>query len=181
MKRAIRSEMQQKLKLLTKEYVELQSLVACRNLFSLPQFENSKAFSVYLSMGGEIDTEAILEKGFANNKRVYIPKITGKKSEDMFMLEVANAQTINSFAKNSWGIPEPSMDLIRDSVDGTSTGIIDLILLPGVAFDSSCNRLGHGKGYYGKILYLRCSRFACYSCSIEQCRTYVQCNIAVSI
>lgn len=154
MKRVVRKDIGNKLKELSKEYIDEQSSMVVTKLLDLPQFKSCNALSVYLSMGGEINTNEILHKSFEFNRRVFIPKITGKKSEDMFMLEVSGLDTINSFAKNNWGIPEPSKDIIESSKDGTYSGEIDLVLLPGVAFDKNCNRLGHGKGYYGKINYI---------------------------
>lgn len=150
MKRAMRLDLHQRLKVLPKEYVNQQSELVAEKLFKLPMFEASKGFSIYLSMSGEINTGSILQKGFETSKRVFIPKIMGKKSENMFKLEVPDYDTINNFAKNNWGIPEPSLELVNSSNDGTYSGSIDLVLLPGVAFDRNCNRLGHGKGYYGK-------------------------------
>jgi 5-formyltetrahydrofolate cyclo-ligase len=150
MKRAVRLEVNQRLKTLSKDYIDQQSALVFSQLCSLPQFAASTGFSVYLSMGGEVNTESFLNKGFEHRQRVFIPKILGKKSADMFMLEVPDMKTIQGFAKNSWGIPEPPMEIISASQDGTYNGAIDLVLLPGVAFDRNCNRLGHGKGYYGK-------------------------------
>jgi hypothetical protein len=53
---------------------------------------------------------------------------------------------IHSFPKSHWGIPEPpaSCGIPRDDYRA-----IDLVVVPGVAFDCQCQRLGHGKGYYG--------------------------------
>ena len=48
-----------------------------------------------------------------------------------------------------FGVPEPpvSPDMVRDE------GLPDLIVVPGVAFDRTCNRLGYGKGFYDKLLH----------------------------
>jgi 5-formyltetrahydrofolate cyclo-ligase len=155
MKRSVRLELRQRLKALSKDYIDQQSAVVAEKLFALPQFQMSNAFSAYLSMPeGEINTDTILQRGFEYNKRVFIPKITGKKSEDMFKLEVLDYATIANFPKNSWGIPEPSQETVADSVDGTYSGLIDLVVMPGVAFDRHCNRVGHGKGYYGELPYV---------------------------
>lgn len=150
MKATIRSEMKKRLKPLTKDYIDAQSTLVFNRLFDLPQFQSSTGVSIYLSMGGEVNTQAALRKSFELGKKVFIPKITGKNSADMFMLRVDSMDAINAFDKNAWGIPEPSMDIIAANHCGTYCGQIDLVLLPGVAFDKNCGRVGHGKGYYGK-------------------------------
>ena len=68
----------------------------------------------------------------------------------MVMVRVNSLLDIENFPKSKWGIPEPTDEYIRDHPDVTGTpGAIDVVLVPGVAFDRNCARLGHGKGYYG--------------------------------
>lgn len=151
LKITVRGEMKKRLKLLTSDNILEQSQTVLSKLCDLPAYAGSSGCCLYLSMGGEVNTELLLAESFKRNKKVFIPKIIGKRSEDMFMLQVASMSTINDFAKNNWGIPEPSMELVSASQDGTYSGLIDVVLLPGVAFDKRCNRIGHGKGYYGKL------------------------------
>lgn len=70
----------------------------------------------------------------------------------MVMLRVAGPEAVAAFPKSKWGIPEPPLsepfEPGRD--DGTYAGRMDLVVVPGVAFDARCRRLGHGKGYYGR-------------------------------
>lgn len=75
-------------------------------------------------------------------------KVIGPKSEDMVMLPVTSSQEIDDYPRSKWGIPEPPLS--DNKPDATSSGKIDLVIMPGVAFDRGCNRLGHGKGYYGE-------------------------------
>jgi len=70
----------------------------------------------------------------------------------MVMMEVLSIQEIEQFPKNKWGIPEPPEDLLLQRANGADMGVIDLVILPGVAFDSLCGRVGHGKGYYDSFL-----------------------------
>lgn len=74
----------------------------------------------------------------------------GPKSEDMRMFPLESEDEANSFPLSKWKIPEPSRELVLSREDGAVSGDIDLIVVPGVAFDARCNRLGHGRGYYGK-------------------------------
>ena len=151
LKVTVRGDVKKRLMLLTPDKIFEQSQAVLSKLCDLPSYVESNGCCLYLSMGGEVSTDLLLTESFKRNKKVFIPKIIGKRSEDMFMLQVPSMSTINDFAKNNWGIPEPSMDLIAASEDGTYSGLIDVVLLPGVAFDKRCNRIGHGKGYYGKV------------------------------
>jgi len=65
----------------------------------------------------------------------------------MQMLSVASLDEIGGFPRSKWGIPEPPDDVGRDNA--LCACDLDLVILPGVAFDINCNRLGHGGGYYG--------------------------------
>jgi 5-formyltetrahydrofolate cyclo-ligase len=76
--------------------------------------------------------------------------VTGPKPGDLVMLPVGSAQEIDAFPRSKWGIPEPDLPDDVAAVDGTYSGMIDLVVVPGVAFDARCNRLGHGRGYYGE-------------------------------
>ena len=85
MKAALRSEVKGRIKLLSQSYVDSVSETLCERLGKEDVFIKSKVVSCYLSMKGEISTKALIQSIFKNNKRLFIPKITGKKSQDMFM------------------------------------------------------------------------------------------------
>ena len=67
----------------------------------------------------------------------------------MVMIKVHSIEEIDSFPRSKWGIPEPPTVPSKEE-DGVYVGRMDLVIVPGVAFDARCNRLGHGKGYYGE-------------------------------
>jgi 5-formyltetrahydrofolate cyclo-ligase len=60
-----------------------------------------------------------------------------------------NGMFHKSWPKNKWNIPEPpdSMPTVT-----AKPGDIDLMIVPGLGFDRSCNRLGQGKGYYDRFI-----------------------------
>jgi 5-formyltetrahydrofolate cyclo-ligase len=144
------------------------------SLLALAIFQEAKALSCFLSMpSGEVQTHPILERvlrqttgtsatgagpGAAflqefltNHKRVFIPNVTGPKSSQMAMVELQSLSVLEStdyFHSNKWGIKEP----IHRQPDFTCEGVIDLVLVPGIAFDTECRRLGQGRGYYDSFL-----------------------------
>ena len=151
MKTSIRANMRCKLKELSAEHVNIESNKVYERLLRIPEYLNSRGLSVFISMNGEVQTSNIIDNAFSSGKRVIVPKILGKTSESMFMLEVRDKEQLESFPKNSWGIAEPPIELVKQSEDCTYNGSIDLIVVPGVIFDTRCGRVGHGKGYYGMV------------------------------
>jgi 5-formyltetrahydrofolate cyclo-ligase len=151
LKSALRKGMKNKLKSLVTSDVEAASQSIANKLLDLQEYKISHSISIYLSMKGEVNTEALVQHAMESNKNVFIPKITGKSFDDLFMLQVNSLHQLKSFPIDNWGIPDPPQDLIIPSLDGTKNGQIHCVIVPGVAFDSSCGRLGHGKGYYGIV------------------------------
>ena len=63
----------------------------------------------------------------------------------MQMVLIKSFQDYSSLPVNSWGIPEPSWE--EEFQDPVEFGGLDLIIMPGLVFDITKARLGHGKGY----------------------------------
>lgn len=148
-KSQIRKSMKSNLKTLDPDTLRQASEGVMRNVMNQNLLERCNCPSIYLSMPtGEMDTSPLVSAILREKVRFYTPKVIGPNSEDMVMFEVKDMETIHSFPKSKWGIPEPILPEGGVSID--SYGEIDLVFVPGVAFDSGCRRLGHGKGYYGK-------------------------------
>lgn len=77
-------------------------------------------------------------------------QVLGAASADMRMFPLRSEEEVTSFPLTKWKISEPPEDLALSREDGVTEGDIDLVIVPAVAFDSSCNRLGHGRGHYGR-------------------------------
>eukprot|EP00903_Cladosiphon_okamuranus_P009310 g8882.t1 len=151
-KKAMRKRIKSELKAMSEGAVDTASAAVAERLLACPQFRKGStgegAVSVYLSMPGELGTAAIVGGLFKLGKKVYIPKVMGSGSADMRMFPVRSEEEIASFPPTKWKIPEPSEDLALSREDGVLEGDIDVVVVPGVAFDSRCNRLGHGRGHY---------------------------------
>ncbi|KAL0592286.1 hypothetical protein ABG067_000394 [Albugo candida] len=132
--------------------VEIQNQSQCiaNNICKMSIFRKATAICVYLNMPqSEATTDAILEYAFEAKKTVYVPKIIGKNAKDMVMVKVVSFQDIATFPKDKWSIPDPHPLLCgKRRLDPLDSLDLDLIIVPGVAFDRTGARLGHGKGYY---------------------------------
>uniref|UniRef100_A0A7S4JL58 5-formyltetrahydrofolate cyclo-ligase n=2 Tax=Paramoeba aestuarina TaxID=180227 RepID=A0A7S4JL58_9EUKA len=69
----------------------------------------------------------------------------------MKFVRVEGKEDLESFVKNKWGIPEPPNPDEREDIY-SSGGHLDLILCPGLGFDTQNQRLGRGKGYYDRYI-----------------------------
>ncbi|KAL1845052.1 hypothetical protein VTK73DRAFT_1217 [Phialemonium thermophilum] len=132
-------------------------------------YRDAKRVSVFLSMpAGEIQTGAIVRHALASGKEVFVPYLHRNPlpSPDlpgrvMDMVRLRDLQDYESLQPDRWGIPsvDPSTVYERQRVlagpdaHHSDRVVLDLILVPGVAFDISpetgaIRRLGHGKGFY---------------------------------
>lgn len=113
---------------------------------ALPSFQSAKTILLYSSMPGEVPTFEWLEKWRATRK-IALPRVNGDVLE---LREYKPDDVVNG----RFGIIEPSPDAPYVNAD-----VVDLAVIPGVAFDSGGCRLGHGCGYYDRLLpALRCTK-----------------------
>ncbi|CAH1185630.1 unnamed protein product [Phyllotreta striolata] len=145
-KAAVRDEISKKVANLSAEERNRQSEIVKRKLFDLPAFKNAKHVSIYLSLDTEINTEPILRKLFEDGKRCFVPRY---RKAGMEMVELHSMDDWNTLPVTKWNIKQPSFKDQR--ADALDLGL-DLIIVPGVAFSPTGNRLGHGAGYYDKYL-----------------------------
>ncbi|MCJ1283190.1 hypothetical protein MMC26_002517 [Xylographa opegraphella] len=156
------------LKQLSQEQIQLQSHRIRERLFTLPQYQSARKISVYLSMpSGEVSTRYIVENALRNGKQVFVPYLYNETFDDgktfsavMDMVSISSEADYNALPRDSWGIPTPDPASISTRVrslsgnsHSASSESLDMIVIPGVAFDQDRRRLGHGKGFYDFFLH----------------------------
>lgn len=104
------------------------------------RFINADTVFVYISYNNEVMTDRVIEYLHRNNKRVLIPWCNTKNETMQAVVYNKDAD----FKENIYGIKEIKNPEIYK-------GIIDLTIVPGIAFDRYGNRIGYGKGYYDKF------------------------------
>lgn len=113
------------------------------NLIETNEFKNANTVFVYVSYNNEVDTHEIIKECIKDGKKVCVPKVISK-IEGMKAIEI---RAFDELKPGAYGILEPtSFDKCLYEED------IDLILLPGLAFDNNGGRLGYGGGFYDKFL-----------------------------
>ena len=114
------------------------------NLFDTELWRGAETIGVYLSMGSEWDTRAIVDKGLEDGKNVTVPKTIPDSKELIFYQLTDPTQTrIGNF-----GLEEPDIQLTT-AVDKDA---IDLLIVPGLVFTQNGYRVGFGGGYYDRYL-----------------------------
>lgn len=131
-----------------------QASVATTKFLSLTEYQNAKSIAVYLSMPtGELSTTSIVKDALQCGKHVYIPYIhTVDKTSVMDMLALESMTEFESLQADKWGIPSLQPTQIPGRRNCFAETGLDLIVMPGMAFDQGFRRLGHGKGYYDHFL-----------------------------
>ncbi len=95
----------------------------------------------FASFRSEVETGPMIRRVLQSGKRVVLPKVQGS---ELALYEIRDFD--NDVESGTWGIPEPK------SIMPASLTDIDLMIIPGAAFDKRGNRLGYGAGYYDKLL-----------------------------
>lgn len=134
-----------------------QSESLFKRLLSHPKYIEAKRISIYLSTEKEVDTFPILKQALqVDGKQCFIPFVrktrVDKAETRMVMVELESLKSYEELKLNHFGIKEPtSVDTLAkaDPIDIP----LDLIIVPGVAFNLDGRRLGHGKGYYDEFLF----------------------------
>jgi 5-formyltetrahydrofolate cyclo-ligase len=122
------------------------SQIICRKFAGLAEYAAARSVMVYIDVRTEVRTRHYLPTLLASGKRIVVPYCVAD-SLDLFLLE-----NIDELAIGMYKILEPKPEL-RD-LRGKRVDVqeVDLIMVPGVAFDERGARMGHGFGYYDKLL-----------------------------
>lgn len=119
-----------------------KSLAIQKAVVATDEYRHATSVLLYASTLVEVHTFGLIETVLADGKRVVLPRMTPDTTLD---LHVVGARA--ELRRNRYGILEPREDAPR-----AAPSEIDLAIVPGVAFDKNCNRLGLGKAYYDRLL-----------------------------
>lgn len=138
-KKLTRTAIKEKRYALRESEVQSLSQECVSKVLQFPELLEARTVCIYMPTGNEIDTSAIIQYCLENQKRVAAPRIEGDTMDFYYF------QSIVDLKQGAYDIWEPT---------GTErvTDEESVVIMPGVAFDLDCNRIGYGKGYYDKYL-----------------------------
>lgn len=116
-----------------------------KEVFATEEYKKAKAVFCYVSTEYEVETWELIKESLTDKKEVTVPVITNYKNRNMIASKITN---LTNLEKNKWGIYQPK----KPSLNPVDKNLLDLILVPGLAFDKEGNRLGRGKGFFDKFL-----------------------------
>ena len=102
------------------------------------KFQSAKVVGAYFAFGSEVATELIIERAKMLDKKIALPRV---EEDKITFYELSSTR---SLIRGRFGIMEPPPYGHMDE--------IDLLVVPGIAFDKKGNRLGYGKGFYDRLL-----------------------------
>ncbi|MCR4738722.1 MAG: 5-formyltetrahydrofolate cyclo-ligase [Lachnospiraceae bacterium] len=141
-KRLFRKEALKKRDLLSLKYRERASEEIAERLIHHKAYLSAENIFLYYPVKSEVLLSLFTERCLKDGKKIYYPlSITGNGRNRLEFFEVEDPYT--DLKPGYMGIPEPDKSRLVP-FDGEP----DLILVPGVCFDESLNRMGYGKGFY---------------------------------
>lgn len=115
-------------------------------LVALPEFAAAATVLVYLDARSEVRTRPALPRLLAGSRRIVVPWCDGNHLR-LFLL-----QDLSELDSGRFGILEPRGELRERPDRNVDPRDLDLLAIPGVAFDRRGGRVGHGRGYFDRLL-----------------------------
>lgn len=144
MKQAIRQEIKITLADMDTQVRHGASVRACGRLGELDEFAHATTVMLYMPMVTEVDVTWLALRAFQQGRTVCVPKMDWDRNE-IIPVEVT------SFDDQVMSVDEHGIRVPRGG-RAVSPSLIDLVIVPGIAFDVQGNRLGRGGGHYDRFL-----------------------------
>lgn len=143
MKKELRQRIRQRLEALTPAELQARSTAACRRLCNEQEYQAADVVMIFLPSAYEVDTTSVALIGWNDGKRILAPHVSWEQRR-ILPFEIHSLAT--EVRTDPVGVREP--------VEGMPVPVseIDLVILPGLAFDEHGNRLGRGRGMYDRFL-----------------------------
>ena len=139
----------------------------CCTLVGLPEYLAARTVLAYVDFRAEVRSRELLASVWRDGKHLAVPYCAGGR------LHLFRLASMDELAPGTWEILEPRHELrshVHRHVDVTE---LDLIVVPGVAFDRCGGRVGYGKGYYDALLSRVSPRTAVVGIAFE-CQLFPQ-------
>jgi len=125
-----------------KEWFEYSKRI-CENLIASFFFKNSQTIAFYYPVNKEVDLTIAIEEALKQGKEIFLPKTHLKEKR----LSFHKVTDLGKLSPGVFGILEPPSN--NPSIEACA---LDLVLVPGLAFDLRKFRLGYGGGFYDRFL-----------------------------
>ncbi len=141
-KAELRSRQRKARRELNREALCRESEQLCLRLLELPELQRAETVFCYVSCGGEVETHHLIERLFAQGKRILVPRC--KENGVMDCVPIASLEQL---VPGKMGILEPPAEMIAEAPEN-----VDFAVVPAVACGLDGTRLGQGGGYYDRFL-----------------------------
>ncbi len=141
-KEDLRNTMKRRLLAVSVAQAAAWSDAVCARLAVLPQYQRASRLMAFLNMKGEISLDAFLIRALREGKEVYVPHCLGNGQ-----MEAMRLTSLQDVAQGMYGIRVPYAGSPCIAPEQ-----LELILVPGLAFDAEGHRLGRGAGFYDRYL-----------------------------
>lgn len=132
------------------EIINNSKIISLR-VIATKEYQSSKSIGAYYPIGSEVKTFDIIKHSIDNKKEVGLPRVIDSTKIEFFKIIEDSFEKIK-FTKGKYGIFE-------NSISSTCIDQMDLLIIPGIAFDLQGNRIGYGKGYYDRLLSSRKAKY----------------------
>lgn len=127
---------------------KLRDALIAERVAAEPSYARARSILFYASFRSEVGTGALIVRALAEGRRAVLPRVDSGRGA----LSLRMIGSLSDARPGYMGIPEPPETAEEVPLDG-----IDLVVVPGVAFDTQCVRVGYGGGYYDR-LFAGCRR-----------------------
>jgi 5-formyltetrahydrofolate cyclo-ligase len=146
-----------KLKKQKEEERKTKNRIIKKKLFKTEVFQKAKRVMFYISFAGEVDTREMIKEAIKLGKIIAVPVCRDRRTIRPCLLSKGA-----KLKKGPYGINEPAIKRFVNLRD------LDLVIVPGIAFDKKGSRLGRGKGYYDYFLkQLKPYRIPCFGVAFD--------------
>ncbi len=128
---------------LTERERQEKSLHIEKQVLTLPEYEKAQTVMLFLNFRDEVETTALAEETLTRGKQLVLPRCAPQG----ILIPALIRDLDQDIKPGTWGIREPRLQGLREA----DPWAIDLVIVPGAAFDGQGNRLGYGGGYYDRF------------------------------
>jgi len=140
-KQEIRIEVKRRRAEADEKVLHQDSLEILHRFTNLEVYQETKILLAYVDAKREVETRLLMQQAWKDHKKVAAPRVDGDGIMHYYYLN-----SLDDLEPGKFGIMEPKKECpLCESEEG-------LLLMPGVAFDEHCHRVGYGGGYYDRYL-----------------------------